>query len=94
MVVRGAHCGLSASVNILGKYDNPVEKIYALCLSRDRILPADVRVAPIITEQTAKLGRFANYLQKPVPRVGRATAFVPFCPRQKGLLCPKHRLSL
>lgn len=26
-------------------------------------LTADVRVAPIITEQTAKLGRFANYLQ-------------------------------
>lgn len=55
------------------------------CLSRDRILPADVRVAPIITEQTAKLGRFANYLQKQVPRVmGRATALVPFVPDRQG----------
>ncbi len=50
-------------VNILGKYDNLVEKSMHFCLARDKNLTTDVRVAPIITEQTAKLGRFANYLQ-------------------------------
>lgn len=39
------------------------KNLYASCLSRDRNLTTDVRVAPIITEQTAKLGRFTNYLQ-------------------------------
>lgn len=33
------------------------------CLSRGRNLTTDVRLAPIITEQTAKLDRFTNYLQ-------------------------------
>lgn len=43
-------------------------------------LTTDVRVAPIIAEQTAKLGRFANYLQNWVSG--------GYC------FCGQHRLNL
>lgn len=50
-------------VNMITWWKKKKKNLYASCLSRDRNLTTDVRVAPIITEQTAKLGRFTNYLQ-------------------------------
>lgn len=47
---------------------------------RTENLTTDVRVAPIIAEQTAKLGRFANYLQNWVSG--------GYC------FCGQHRLNL
>lgn len=37
--------------------------MYFVCPRAKKNLTTDVRAAPIITEQTAKLGRFTNYLQ-------------------------------
>lgn len=53
----------STPVNILSKYDNRVEKSMQFVCPGTENLTTDVRVAPIIAEQTAKLGRFTNYLQ-------------------------------
>lgn len=71
------------------------KKIHAFCLSQDRILTADARVAPIITEQTAKLGRFANYLQNSVSGGYWLlwTDTDSICPCQECFLT-EHQLSL
>lgn len=71
-------------VNILGKYDNLVggkkKSMHFVCPGAKKNLTTDVRAAPIITEQTAKLGRFTNYLQNWVSR--------GYC------FCGQHRLNL